>query len=76
MMYFKNEQMHHLDEHFGDLENNIAGELTTPEFRSSMWDELTYVDREIEIIQDLVERLRVVDEKIMEVNDVIAELDW
>lgn len=26
-MYFKNEQMHHLDEHFGDLENNIAGEL-------------------------------------------------
>jgi hypothetical protein len=26
-MYFKNEQMHHLDEHFGDLENNILGKF-------------------------------------------------
>ncbi|KAI9637308.1 putative meiotic recombination-related protein [Dioszegia hungarica] len=54
--YFKNEQMHHLDEHFGDLENCIA-------------------DREIEIIQQLVESVRTVDERIMAVNDIIAELD-
>lgn len=66
--------MKQLDEHYGDLENHIIGQL----YKSVPLEPQSWylTDREIEIMQDLVERLREVDSQIMLLNDVMAELDW
>ncbi|GFZ44458.1 LOW QUALITY PROTEIN: hypothetical protein JCM24511_02180 [Saitozyma sp. JCM 24511] len=60
--YFKTEQMLNLDEHFGDIQNEIIGTGR-------------YTDIEIEYIQDLVDRLRELEPRIMVAMDAIAELD-
>ncbi|KAI0052711.1 hypothetical protein FA95DRAFT_1664395 [Auriscalpium vulgare] len=55
-VYLKNDKMHDLDKHLGDLYPSI-------------------VDREIEIIQDLLEKIIIYDEPMSEACTICAELD-
>ncbi|KAH9980113.1 DNA mismatch repair protein MutS [Lactifluus volemus] len=55
-VYFKNDKMHDLDKHLGDLYPSI-------------------IDRELEIIHDLTEKVLPFSEAISEACDICAELD-
>ena len=60
-----------MDHHVGDLHPLIVGAFSPAEAVSV----LTRLDREIELIQGLLERVLVFDEAISHACDVCAELD-
>jgi hypothetical protein len=61
--------MHDLDAYFGDLHSMIVG-------RSSLMCVTLIVDREIEIVQRLIDRLKSIESSVLQAVDVMAELDW
>lgn len=69
VIYYKTPEMHRLDEHFGDLQNIIIGEI--PENLEDLMS-----DREIEWVQKLAQRIEQVEESILDIGDTLAELDW
>ena len=72
-MYFKDYRMNELDETIGDIYADICGKLALDAYLyiSSFW-----LDKEIEIIHELAQRILEYEEMLVAASDVCAELDW
>ncbi|OBZ71456.1 Prohibitin-2 [Grifola frondosa] len=73
-VYFKSPEMHDMDDHIGDLHPSIVGKCYLGLIRRS--NELfSTLDREIEIVQALQERIIVHEQAMGHACDICAELD-
>jgi DNA mismatch repair protein MSH5 len=64
-----------MDTHIGDLHPSVVGKISLPTHNRPISIRESFIDREIEIIQELQSRILVYDEAMGHACDVCAELD-